>query len=581
MKTDPNAELLGIVVWYIDDALVLTQPGVNDDLTKCVAGLWTTSPPEFLYPGQVLVYNGFEIEQEEGRILLHQKSFLTELLSRYPGTETAEVPALPLGNPEPEEANAMLTRRCQALCGEVLWLSIRSRPDLCYAVSMMSQRMSKFPKEAWERGQQILRYLRRHPGVCMVYGPPPSTGLAVAQAMSDASFAPNAERSHQCSLVFLGQALVTWQSRRQSFITQSTCESELVALVQGLQDLECQLPLFRELVGLQITKKLWCDNKSAIAICEAPFGSWRSRHLHLRANVIKERLSDGWELQHLAGNEMLADLGTKPLASSRFLELLLGLGMYVPVMHKIERVGSPEPCVIPGRSPIQNLVRALILLELLESLPVSEASTSLSPSTKYDWTADAVFGCLVGLTMFCWWKAAHYGTSVAIAMSVLCLAIAVQSPHWGASIFRFSWVLGLGALGIGVVVTLRSRPVGRAMLESISEMPSLLPLENFQANSAGEAGDLPASSAGDADDLPASGLILRYSDDLVVMLPPRQMPAEPSFLQSMIGISGERRQLTWSLPVWSLVSLGVFCFSASGLGLSSLVPCRLRQPKSA
>ena len=318
-ETGPG-ELLGIVAWYIDDALVLAEPEISEILTKCVAGLWTTSPPEFLHQGQVLVYNGFEIELEEGRLMLHQKYFLTELLSRYPGIETAEVPAVPWGNPEPEEPDLGLTRRCQALCGEVLWLSIRSRPDLCYAVSMMPQRMSKFPKEAWERGQQILRYLRRFAGVHMTYEVPADHQLAIAHAMSDASFAPNAERSHQCSLVLLGHALITWQSGRQNFITQSTCESELVALVQGLQDLECQLPLFHELVGQQVMKRLslWCDNKAAIAICEAPFGSWRSRHLHLRANVIKERLSQGWELQHLAGSEcsLIWVQGPLPLVDS-------------------------------------------------------------------------------------------------------------------------------------------------------------------------------------------------------------------------------------------------------------------------
>ena len=36
-----------------------------------------------------------------------------------------------------------------------------------------------------------------------------------------------------------------------------------------------------------------------------------------------------------------------------------------------------------------------------------------------------------------------------------------------------------------------------------------------------------------------TALVLRYTDDLVVMLPPRRMPASPSFLQSMIATTGE------------------------------------------
>ena len=59
-------------------------------------------------------------------------------------------------------------------------------------------------------------------------------------------------------------------------------------------------------------------------------------------------------------------------------------------------------------------------------------------------------------------------------------------------------------------------------------MPPLLPLE-----------DAPASYGDAAAEVPSDGLVLRYTDDLVVMLPPRRMPASPSFLQSMIGTTGE------------------------------------------
>ena len=385
---------LGIVAWYIDDALILAQPSRGKTLTEFVAGLWNTTPPEYLLPGQVLVYNGFEIEQEGPCVRLHQRSFLTELLSRYPGTEQSEVPALPIPASEVEEADVRLTRRCQALCGELLWLSIRTRPELCYAVSLMAQKMAKWPREAWERGLQMLRYLRRHPKVALSYGAPKSGVLARATALSDASFAPAAERSHQCTLTFLGDNLITWHSSRQPFITQSTCEAELVALCSALSDLEAQLSLFQELLPTaEWIKELLCDNKSAVAICQAPFGSWRSRHLHLRANVVKERLSQGWALKHQPGTEMLADLGTKPLSPGRFLELMLGLGLYVPpsspprpqaktvslqLRHHPLDYRTLELGPVPTEARCQSLLRALILVELISSLPVGASTPVVS-----------------------------------------------------------------------------------------------------------------------------------------------------------------------------------------------------------
>ena len=406
-ESDPNVwwikgenggcqNLLGIVAWYIDDALIVAQSDLAKELTYGIAGLWTTSPPEFLQEGQVLVYNGFEIEQVGDQILLHQKSYVTELLSRYPGDELADVPAVPRAVSGEEESNLVLTRQCQALCGELLWLSIRTRPDLCFAVSMMAQRQAKHPSEAWERGLQILRYLRGHLDIALAYGPVGDTELTTADAMSDASFAPQGERSHQCSLTFLGGAVITWYSGRQSFITQSTCESELVALVHSLQDLESQLPFFRELLpSKEVGRRLWCDNRAAVTICEAPFGSWRSRHLHLRANVVKERVQKGWSLQHLAGEDMLADIGTKPLAAGRFLQLVIRLGMHMPGRvshsHQVAAVDTtviPDPTLTVLDPKVHSLVRALVLLELLESLPGAEArpvGLENSPHLQLNW----------------------------------------------------------------------------------------------------------------------------------------------------------------------------------------------------
>ena len=461
VRPDESEANLGIVAWYIDDALILACQSRAKAFTEFVAGLWNTTPPEYLLPGQVLVYNGFEIEQDGPCLRLHQRSFLTELLSRYPGEERSDIPALPIPPCPEEETDVLLTRRCQALCGELLWLSIRTRPELCYAVNMMAQRMARWPKEAWDRGLQILRYLRKHPGVSLAYGGQRSGFLTKATAMSDASFAPSAERSHQCTLTFLGDCLITWHSTRQPFITQSTCEAELVALCSALSDIEAQLPLYEELLpAVQWTKELLCDNKSAVAICQAPFGSWRSRHLHLRANVIKERLSQGWTLRHQPGAEMLADIGTKPLASGRFLELMLGLGLHVPSAGpkkpQVRSLSLPTRLTsfaeggldvesVPSEAKCQSLLRAWILLEVIGSLPVREAaSVGSQEAPPADETLSAYFAGFVVILVL-WVSGCQYQKRAALA--VVAAGVAIYHgfhkllPTW-------SWTLALG-FGLG------------------------------------------------------------------------------------------------------------------------------------
>ena len=262
-------------------------------------------------------------------------------------------------------------------------------------------------------------------------------------------------------MTFLGGSLITWHSTRQPFITQSTCEAELVALCSALSDLEAQLPLYQELLPSKVwTCELLCDNKSAVSICQAPFGSWRSRHLHLRANVIKERLSQGWTLKHQPGTEMLADLGTKPLASGRFLELMLGLGLHVPpsstgrpqakAVSLRARFPSLDPGLldlgsVPTDARCQSLLRALILLEVLSSLPVGEStipsSVAPSPHLAIAWTC-TVIGAAAAVASL-WVLRPVQATAMSVL--VLVLSMEVQNPaHWVPPAWLLTLALGFG-----------------------------------------------------------------------------------------------------------------------------------------
>ena len=91
--------------------------------------------------------------------------------------------------------------------------------------------------------------------------------LFVAESITDASFAPQGERSHQCSMTFLGGGLITCTSQRQAFMTQSTAECELVGLAHVLSDLEAQRTLFESLLEDKVQCVLYCDNKATMQQC--------------------------------------------------------------------------------------------------------------------------------------------------------------------------------------------------------------------------------------------------------------------------------------------------------------------------
>ncbi|GKB20724.1 hypothetical protein Tco_0854647 [Tanacetum coccineum] len=73
---------------------------------------------------------------------------------------------------------------------------------------------------------------------------------------------------------------------------------------------------------------LYCDNKSAIALCYNNVQHSRAKHIDIRYHFIKEQVENGIvELYFIRTEYQLADIFTKPLPRERFNFLIVKLGM--------------------------------------------------------------------------------------------------------------------------------------------------------------------------------------------------------------------------------------------------------------
>ncbi|GKA15697.1 hypothetical protein Tco_0695444 [Tanacetum coccineum] len=73
---------------------------------------------------------------------------------------------------------------------------------------------------------------------------------------------------------------------------------------------------------------MYCDNKSAIALCYNNVQHSRSKHIDVRYHFIKEKVENGVvELYFVMTKYQLADIFNKALAQERFEFLLSRLGM--------------------------------------------------------------------------------------------------------------------------------------------------------------------------------------------------------------------------------------------------------------
>ena len=234
-----------------------------------------------------------------------------------------EVPVEPEENLVVEEI-----RKAQGVTGELLWLAVRSRPDIAFAVSLMGRHLSKNPRWVVKVGRCVLEYLSGTPNRGLVYEPckgdrGPNGTLPIVrhgeliEAYADISFAPQGGRSCQGIVVFYAGSVVQWEATRQPFCALSTAESELLGYCETMQLVQALESLLTVLHGNDRFEKLLVgDNSGAISILTKPDGPWRTRHLRLRSYALKEKLADSkgdWKLRHEKGAELIADFLTKPI----------------------------------------------------------------------------------------------------------------------------------------------------------------------------------------------------------------------------------------------------------------------------
>ena len=399
---DPSCRL-GLLLVYVDDLMVLSTPQLISEVIAELGKTWELATPELLEDGN-LHYRGVEIRRCGEAVVVHQGSYTRELLSRYPNLGSADVPALKLPEASVDSAqDREAVRKAQQLAGELLWLSGLTRPEMQYAIGAISRMISVNPLEAVSMGEQAIKYLWRYPDRGLVYRPTSmawgeegelSVSAGSLTGFCDASFAPHAGRSLQATTIFYNQALVAWTSSRQGHTTMSTAEAELVAITTLFSELRALEPLVAEISGADVTLHMHSDSQAAIAICSTSTNNWRTRHLRLRANYIKEALESGrYSLHHVCGESMRADIGTKPLPSTRFHQLTALLG-----------IGDSESEKIKGCSvdrSLEDKLRTLLVCLVVASLvdPAEGAKSAPVTLNDADWQ---VLGILAVVVICCW-----------------------------------------------------------------------------------------------------------------------------------------------------------------------------------
>ncbi|XP_019170444.1 PREDICTED: uncharacterized protein LOC109166015 [Ipomoea nil] len=275
---------------------------------------------------------GLEVARQKKGIAVSQRKYALELLEEAGFIDSkpvysSTVPSHKLSKDEGDllDDNAQYRR----LVGKLLYLTI-TRPDISFATQQLSQFLDKPTHLHLQATHRVLRYIKSAPGQGLFTFFPASSDMSL-KAFSDADWGAciDSIKSVTSFFIFLGQALISWKSKKQATISKSSSEAEYMALAATTCEVQWIMYLLAEFGLLSTTPtSIYCDSKSAIAIAENPVFHERTKHIEIDCHLVREKAQKGIiKLFHVSSTNQLADVFTKTHCPSSFYSYVSKLGL--------------------------------------------------------------------------------------------------------------------------------------------------------------------------------------------------------------------------------------------------------------
>jgi len=330
-----NGKMLTVVL-YVDDLLLMSD--CKELLAEFKA--YISSKFSMKDMGAVKTVLGFEIVRDRKlkTLSISQSTYIAKIveMAGLSDCRPSDTPmeagqnhtksdcGLPDHNP--------LLKKYQATVGAIMYAMLGTRPDIAYAITILSQFNSNPGEVHWNAVQRVLRYLASTIDYKLVYGGTSEQSIK-PYGFSDSNWGNDVDdRRSVTGLAFmLNGGAVCWQSKKQPTVALSSAEAEYMAASQATRE-AMWLRFLMEDLGFADTVVtptiIYSDNQGAIALSKNPEHHARSKHIDLRHHFIREQVEAGAvDLRYVPTEEMAADVLTKPLDRSKHSYFSSMLGM--------------------------------------------------------------------------------------------------------------------------------------------------------------------------------------------------------------------------------------------------------------
>jgi hypothetical protein len=213
--------------------------------------------------------------------------------------------------------------------GTLLHLVNCTRPDLAQAVGLLCRFNSAPGPTHVVAAKGVLRYLKgtTHLGVSYSATPTPLQGYC------DSDYAGDLDgRKSTTGWIFTKNGgPISWQSKLQSVVAQSTCEAEYYGAGSATKEALWLRKMLKDFGQPVPSIKISTDNQASLSLLKHGALSPATKHIDVVYHAVRDSVIRGHvEFKHISTHEMVADFLTKALPRPKFEYCLSQFGMAPP-----------------------------------------------------------------------------------------------------------------------------------------------------------------------------------------------------------------------------------------------------------
>lgn len=245
--------------------------------------------------GKMRYFLGLEVLQTPHGIHMSQTKYAAEILKRFEMEECNPVrnPLVPGSKLDLDEGGERVDETLyKQIVGSLIYIT-NTRPDLQFAVSLLSRYMSRPTTLHLAAAKKVMRYLKGTMDFGLWYK---RGGRRELLIYTDSDFAGDldSKRSTSGYVFLMDEAAVTWSSKKQPIVTLSTTEAEYVAA----SVCACQAIWFKRILeelGCDAggSMEILCDNTSTIKLSKNPVFHGRCKHIGVRFHFLRDLVKEG------------------------------------------------------------------------------------------------------------------------------------------------------------------------------------------------------------------------------------------------------------------------------------------------